>query len=202
MDDYQRICLQSLDRLLATFIRESIIVVISVCFAYFGAFYVNFARGQRDTLFAFKFYGVEDGSDIEYFLNLSFQLFFALYFIVANIVLETGVGYYENNIFISTDIIKMEIQQLSGNLESERLDESEMKKRLIHILLKFQYCNQWMQDYDKILYWRYFLSPVVFTYSIALCVFAQFSVSFRKSIQWIDYFSNNEFSCLWKLVAV
>lgn len=180
MNSYNRMCVQSLDRLLIAYVRGISAIITSVCFAYIGALYINFVRGRRDTIFGFKFYWAEDGSDTEYYINLAFQIFFALYFILGNIIVETGASLHENNISLSTEIILMDIRRLSEDVESSSITEIAMTSRLRQIFLKFQAVNRLLDDYDESFYWRYFLSPVAFTYSIGLCIFTQYTVSFLR----------------------
>lgn len=170
-------CLHSLDRLLIAYVRGISAIITSVCFAYIGALYINCIHGQRDTIFGFKFFWLEDGSDTEYYINLAFQIFFAMYFILGNIVVETGASLHENNISLSTEIIKMDITRLSEDVEYGNITEFAMKSHLRRIVWKFQAVNKLLKEYDESFYWRYFLSPVAFTYSIGLSVFAQYMVS-------------------------
>lgn len=177
MTDYNLMCLHSLDRLLIAYVRGISAIITSVCFAYIGALYINCIHGQRDTIFGFKFFWLEDGSDTEYYINLAFQIFFAMYFILGNIVVETGASLHENNISLSTEIIKMDITRLSEDVEYGNITEFAMKSHLRRIVWKFQAVNKLLKEYDESFYWRYFLSPVAFTYSIGLSVFAQYMVS-------------------------
>lgn len=177
-DEYNRNCADSLDQLLLTYIRGAIVITMSIGFAYICGFYTNYVNSKRATIFGFKFYGIADGSDLEYYINLLFECIYPLYFINGNIVIQMTVLLNENTMDVSTKIVALEMRRLSEDVESKRCTSMEAKNRLRSVLLSIQFVNKWIKEYDATFYWWYFLSPITFTYTIGLCIFAQYIVSF------------------------
>lgn len=175
--DYNRICVESLDRLLWLIVRTSGVVIATIAFAYASGIYANFASGRRDTVFSMLFWGVAAGSDTEYYLNLMMQTNVVPYYTLGNIGAEWMVLVVENVIKLSTKLVDLYVHQLDDDLSASYSRERKNKEKLISILEEIRRSNEWIMEFTDFTYLRYFVMPYAFTYSIGFCLLCQYIVS-------------------------
>lgn len=149
---------------------------------------MNIKNGRRETFFGFKYPGIDAGSDLEYGINVTIEISFASFFVMGNMRIESAVTLFENTIKLSSEIIKMELRNISSCVEMDQ-SEYHVKMKFIEVLKQFRRSDRWILQYNETLYWRYFLSPFAFTYSIGFCVFTQFAVSFVRVFSSKVFFS-------------
>lgn len=196
---YNEICKRNVDKLMQKYLRTILTILLSMSFANVGPMYVYYMHGEKVTLTALKIPLVDEGSDLEFACNCAICIFYGLFFIFANISIEGVALLYGDAISLPSKLIKLNADNLSIKLKSNVYAEKHIQAHLLNIFRKIHRVDSWIKMYSEAAYWRYFLSPIVFTYAIGLCFYCQFIVSllyirrsFIISLQW-NYFTNAVF---------
>lgn len=162
-----------------------------------GPMYVYYMYGDKVTLTALKIPLVDEGSDLEFACNCAIQIFYGLFFFSANISIEGVALLYGDAISLPSKLIKLSADNLTKKMESNVYTNKHIKSHLLTIFRQIHRVDLWIKIYVGAAYWRYLLSPIVFTYAIGLCVYCQFVVS-------LIYTRQNSFGFItpsqWKLL--
>lgn len=175
--EYNRICHKSLDQLFNFYVRAIVTVISTVLLAYAGGVYSMFVNDHGDTLFGFKVWGIEVGSDFEYCFNVALQFIFIVYFVMGNIGMQLYTLLFENVIKTDMLLIEADLRHLARDLKSKRQTAFERKERFINVFRSILRSNEWMIRFKDFKYTCRFISPLIITYSIGFCILCQYNVS-------------------------
>lgn len=194
---YNDICKRNVDKLMQKYVRTILTIVLSMSIANVGPMYVYYMYGDKVTLTALKIPLVDEGSDLEFACNCAIQIFYGLFFFSANISIEGVALLYGDAISLPSKLIKLSADNLTKKMESNVYTNKHIKSHLLTIFRQIHRVDLWIKIYVEAAYWRYLLSPIVFTYAIGLCVYCQFVVS-------LIYTRQNSFGFItpsqWKLL--
>lgn len=174
---YNKICHENLDKLWRRYLNTVLIIILSMSIANAGPLYVYVKFGQRVTLTALKIPFIEENSNVEFVINCSIQGFYGLFFFFANISIEGVALLYGDAVQLPSKLIQMELDNLTISLKAARYTKRQIKLKIVTVFRQINQVNIWIEEYSDMAYWRYFISPIVFTYAIGLCVFCQYIVS-------------------------
>lgn len=195
LNEYNRIC----SKRLRLTVRTVVIIFATISFAYGSGFYTIFATGRDDTLFSSNFIGVAMESDTEYYVNVMLQLVYIIFFLMANISVEMLILLIVNAIQTNMLLAGAYLKKFGGDLNAGRLSAGTRKQRLPSILKETQCSNAWILEFTEYVYWRYFLSPLVITYSIGFCALCQYKVRLwlclRKTLPVLSAFKSRPLTC-------
>lgn len=134
--NYNLICSRSMDETLKRFITVLLCVMSSFLIALLGPIHAFIMNGERTSLLGARLPFVEKDSDLEFTLLIMIQTISGFCGISGNIAIETSYNLDMNVFKITTELIELEIEKLSSDLETETLTESQMKHRLCRIFDK------------------------------------------------------------------
>lgn len=175
--------MENIDNVSRAYMKTIITIVVSMSIANLGPLFLYYKYGQKITLTALKIPFFDEGSDMEYAINLSIQAFYALFFISANISIEGAAILFGDAVTLSSKLIKLRLETFSVKLESSRCSKHQIKTELLIALRQIHRVNGWIDEYFDASYWRYFIAPIMYTYAISLCVYCQFVVSLFLSFR-------------------
>lgn len=176
-----------MDKLWRRYWNTVLIIILSMSIANIGPLYVYVRYGQKVTLTSLAIPFIEENSDMEFVMNCTIQGFYGLFFFFANISLEGVALLYGDSIQLPSKLIQMELANMTMGLELGRYTKRQMKAEMVTVYRQIEQVNVWIREHSEMAYWRYFISPVVFTYAIGLCVFCQYIVSILFFLYSMNY---------------
>lgn len=174
---YNKICNENINKTWIKYLKAITTIVVSMTFANIVPLYISYQNGEKITLTALKVPLFDEGSDEEYLNNLTIQAFYALFFIPANISIEGATTLVADSIILSSKLIQLQAECFSRIMESNRCNRHQMKRELLTILRQIHCTNSWIEEYFRAVYWRYFLSPIFFSFAISISIYCQYIVS-------------------------
>lgn len=175
---YNNICIDHIDKLLKKYVKTAMTIIVFVSIANIWPLYAC-KYGQKITLTALKIPFVDEGTDLEYAINLVIQAFYTIFLILGNIALESTEMFFGDSITLSAKLIRMRLNKFAKILwsSSNRCTKHQINSELLILLRQNHRVNGWVIDWRDALYWRYLLAPIMYTYAISLCIYCQHNVS-------------------------
>lgn len=174
---YNDICIRNIDKLRRKYLKTVMSIIISMTIANFSSVYLYLKYGQRVTITELKIPFIAEGSDLEFQLNVLFQIAYAWHTFVANIGIEGTSVLLSDGISLSSELIELRLNNLTDLIESEQQVTHQIKTEFLIILQQIDRVSMWIKEYYEAAYWRYFLSPTAFSYAIGISVYCQYIVS-------------------------
>lgn len=149
---------------------------LAVAFAYACGFYSALVTGSKDTLFSFYFYGLEDGSDTEFYINMTLQIVFAIFFTIGNVCMESVIFIIENAFEAKAALIEADLRSFGKDLEARSLSTFEKKEKLVKILKDIHLINDWNKMNNDAVFLHHFSASLFMSYTIGFCILCQYMV--------------------------
>nr|AOT85633.1 odorant receptor 120 [Mayetiola destructor] len=140
--------------------------------------YVFFKTGKLYTLTGVLIPGVSENSATEMYLNAIYLFVTSIIAGISLLFIHCIIGILCDNIVVTSNIIVLEIEQLSDNLERNDLKPIEIRLRVKRIILQILKSDECTAETTDALYWFFFLSPYVLTYAIGLAMYSQYLMGF------------------------
>ncbi|XP_055312480.1 uncharacterized protein LOC129574453 [Sitodiplosis mosellana] len=158
-----------------------------------GPVYVYFTQGIRTTTIEVKIPFAEEDPSIEYAMNmlLQFVVYFHGFIIYGS--MEMAMALFGNVINISPRLIKNRLKELFESRERKEVSELQLR-------VAFQDITKQLLDYEDFVaclrdfvYWRTLVTPALFTYSIAMAIFCQYTMGFEAGygmalMSWVQFY--------------
>lgn len=114
---------------------------------------------------------------MEFKLNACIQALYAVYMFLSNIGVEGISILICDGISLSSKLIKLRLDNLSNQIKPKERKKYQLKSELLIMLHQIDRVNIWIREYFVAAYWRYFLSPIAFSYAIGISIYCQYVVS-------------------------
>lgn len=174
---YNVICIRNIEKLRRKYLKTVMSIILSMTIAHFSSVYLYFKDGRIVTITDLKIPYIDEGSDLEVQLNVFFQICYAWYMFLANIGIEGTSILISDGISLSSELIEMRLNNLTNMTESKQQMAYQEKTELLIILQQIDRVSMWIEEYYEAAYWRYFLSPIAFSYAIGISIYCQYIVS-------------------------
>lgn len=176
-NEYNDVCNRNIEKLWRKYLKTVAIIIISMTIAHSSSVYLYFKYGKRVTITELKFPFIGEGSDMEFKLNICTQALYGIYMFSSNIGAEGISIFLYDGISLSSKLIKLRLKNLSNAIEKEQMTTNKMKSELLIVLHQINRVNTWITEYYDAAYWRYFLTPTAYSYTIGLSIYCQYVVS-------------------------
>lgn len=125
-----------MDVALRRFFTVFVIVMLSFIIALIGPVQAYLIDGKRSSLLGVRLPFLEKDSDLEFILLITIQSISGTCGLFGNIAIEASYNLNINLFRLTTELIKLDIDSLSNDLETKTLTKSEMKQQLSIIFQK------------------------------------------------------------------
>lgn len=134
---YNQICEKNLRKMVKLVITVVAMIVISHALAIIGPIHAFISQNNRVTLMGTELPFFEKDSDLGFMINLCQQTIIGIYAILGNICVEMGPCIINNVVAIIPDLIQLNLNDLSNELETNGMCLSS-KIRLRNVLIQVQ----------------------------------------------------------------
>lgn len=135
-----------MDTALKRFIIVVLIVLLSFVIALLGPVYSYIVDGNRSTLLSVRLPFVEKDSSLEFTLLLIIQTIYGFVLFNSNIALESAYNLDIDALRTPAELIKMEIDNLSYDLDAENLTTIQIRKKLLSIFYKIHHSDRYYSN--------------------------------------------------------
>lgn len=197
---YNSICSKTIDQSLKTFVIKTSVIILSFVGAVLGPFLRFISDGFLYTLYELRIPYYNQYPYTEFVINVIWQIIISVIGTVGLFILEGGFTLINDTITVSSKISLLEFTQLSNLLENKQQKDRNVRRQLVKNYMNILYMDEWDQFYSKslkiwcnytnlrqfrrfteefgdLMYWRNFLSPPSFTFSISVSLYCQYMVS-------------------------
>lgn len=174
---YNDICASNIEKLWKKYLRTIAAIVVSMSIAHSSTVYLYCMYGERATMTELKIPLIDEGSDMEFKLNACIQALYAVYMFLSNIGVEGISILLCDGISLSSKLIKLRLDNLPVKTKSKQFVKCQLKSEQLIVLQQIDRVNIWIREYFEGAYWRYFLSPIAFSYAIGISIYCQYVVS-------------------------
>ncbi|XP_031627370.1 odorant receptor 67d-like [Contarinia nasturtii] len=150
-----------------------IVMMISFIGAVIGPFYRYLDDGTLVTLYSLKLPYFHNDLHTEFMINAIGQTIVTIVGFFGLSLVEGVLTFINTTVTISSSLCQLEFEELSGCLENKSETIHKTREKLKNIYMKIAYFDEYIVTCSNINYWRHFLAPPSFTFSIAISIYCQ-----------------------------
>nr|AOT85631.1 odorant receptor 115 [Mayetiola destructor] len=175
---YNQLCKQNIKRSVKRIKLIMLLTLVSIIVGAANPTYMFFKTGKFYSLTGVLIPGIDEGSPNETYFNAIYLIGSSMYAGVSLLYVQICSGILCDTIVLTSDIIVLEMEELSEHLERNDLKSIEVRLRAKRIILQILKSDEYVADISDIYYWYFFTSPYLLTYAIALAMYSQYLMDF------------------------
>ncbi|XP_055298571.1 uncharacterized protein LOC129566554 [Sitodiplosis mosellana] len=182
-----------MDASMRNFLIKLALLIFGVQCGIWGPIYVYFSAGLKTTTIEVKFPFTEEKSNAEYAMNMLLQwigfgtgglIFFGI---------EVAMQIIGNVVTVSSKLIRNRLKELDKKIEENMLSELELRFVFKDITKEILDYENYVNCVREFLAERTLITPALFTYSIGMAIFCQYSMGFvagygMSLMAWVQFF--------------
>lgn len=178
-DDYEQVAGQNAMKLLRMTVVILFVVIVSFSLVLIGPIYAFVVHGEYNSIGG----GIVPFTDLEtldgFILNVIFQTGMGLLGFVASVAIEISNCVIINAITVMSDLACCSMQQFSAGLVAGTFTVQN-KAQLRDIFVRLQDLENYVNLFNDVYYWKFFLQPFTTTPCVSLAIFGQLKVCDHK----------------------
>nr|AOT85630.1 odorant receptor 113 [Mayetiola destructor] len=177
-NEYNAICTKNIHITIRRFISALILLTASFLVGVANPVYIFIKNGKFYTLAGILFPFVEKDSKTELYINIIYSLVVIMVAVLAVIGIQVCCGIICHTIEVTADLSINEMKELSINLEMNKTNEANIGVKLNRIFQQIQKIDEYIIKTGKAYFWFFFISPILYTYSIGVAIYSQWMNGF------------------------
>lgn len=185
--------------------------MVSAWASLIGPFYEYFQDGTKVTLYNMRIPLIDQHSNMQFTINVIWESLMNLFGVIAIVFVEAAHATVNNSVTVSSKLNVLSFSALSNQMERQEITHEQSHRQLKYIFMNIIYWDEcvlihcskkinrkrfivtchfsfrYINKFEYVLYWRLFLSPPMFTLSIAISIYSQNKV-FYPFIIIIEYY--------------
>lgn len=139
---YNRICSECITNSIKNYVVMIVVILITFTIALIGPIYIYYQEGKMYTLYGVRLPYLSKNPHKEYVVNIIWQLIINLMAIVGTFILEAMITIVNDTITVSSKLCRLELNELSDDLENEHKTKAKASKTWKIIIKKMIYMDE------------------------------------------------------------
>lgn len=139
---YNRICSDSIDETIKTYVRIITMEILSFVIAAIGPLYNNINYGTKSTFYCVRLPYINANPDMEFLMNFSWESIGAILYYIGSMGIQLIFIIIIDAITVSSRLCELRLNELSGNLEKKRGTEKQRRQQLRVIMMQTKFIDR------------------------------------------------------------
>lgn len=175
--EYTKICSKQMDETVRTLIIKMIMMTLAMLSFNVGPIYSYFVNGTKTTMTNVKVPYTERYSNSEFLANGLLSGLIGIHGFIGYIGLEVSMALFSDVVIITPKLVEYELNGLIVRNEKKTISQQDLSYSFRNIIKQSIDADEYLRCIGDLLYVRTLITPSLFTYSIGLGIFCQYTVS-------------------------